>query len=254
MLALKACARPRGLAALVSRCRRGYSLDAIPQGPSEAESSKSGRPSSSASSLEGASQNWLQSLTHAAGGFSEEKWASTVVHGRSVHEPLYHARTHDIPVATVHFRSYAPPLMDLFVHFASHAASALGIPLSRPVHLPTQRSLWTVPRSPFVHKKSQENFERKVHKRLVKAWDADPQVIERWVRYLERHAMPGVGMRIVRWERAPVGIGEKVLKNAVEGMRVSDKHKMQALGEQIVKNELASQGTEVVQTPTSASS
>ncbi|KZT20721.1 ribosomal protein S10 [Neolentinus lepideus HHB14362 ss-1] len=202
------------------------------------------------------SQNWLDSIKQSSqSGFSEPEWAASIVHGRSRHEPLYHARTHNIPVALLHFRSYTPSLLDLFVHFASHAACSLGIPISRPAKLPTQRSLWTVPRSPFVHKKAQENFERRVHKRLVKAWDADPTVVERWVRYLEKNAMPGVGMRIVRWERAPVGVGEKVYIEARKGVRervVTDKERMKRLGEQIVQKELAP--TQTVATTVATSS
>ncbi|KZT35975.1 ribosomal protein S10, partial [Sistotremastrum suecicum HHB10207 ss-3] len=108
---------------------------------------------------------------------------------------------HGQPAALLHLRSYHPSLLNLFIHFAAHSAEALGIPLSRPVSLPTQRSLWTVPRSPFVHKKSQENFERKTHKRLLKAWDTNPGVIDKWMRYLQRHSLAGVGMRVVKWER-----------------------------------------------------
>ena len=77
-----------------------------------------------------------------------------------------------------HFRSFHPRLLDFFVHFASHAAAALGVPVSKPVHLPTERRLWTVLRGPFVHKKSQENFERKTHRRAVKAWDAHPDAVD----------------------------------------------------------------------------
>jgi hypothetical protein len=65
-----------------------------------------------------------------------------------------------------------------------------------------------------VHKKSQENFERKVHKRMVKAWDTDPEVIRRWVAYLRRHELGGVGMRIIQWDRLPldgyIGSWEKI--------------------------------------------
>ncbi|KIY44715.1 ribosomal protein S10, partial [Fistulina hepatica ATCC 64428] len=110
-------------------------------------------------------------------------------------------QTHGIPAATIAFYSYTPALLELFTHFASHAACSLGIPSCHPVPLPKKRTLWTVPRSPFVNKKSQENFERVTHRRLIKAWDSDPQVIDRWFMYLKRHALAGVGMRMVKWER-----------------------------------------------------
>ncbi|EGN97481.1 hypothetical protein SERLA73DRAFT_92601 [Serpula lacrymans var. lacrymans S7.3] len=172
--------------------------------------------------------------------FTEADYASTIIHGRSLYPPYYHPRTHNIPVALIHFRSYHPLFLDLFVHFAGHAAGALSIPVSRPIYLPTQRSMWTVPRGPFAHKKSQENFERKVHKRAIKAWDADPEVIERWVKYLQRHTMAGVGMRVTKWKRAPMDIGARMLQDAMGQLRLdTDAQKVKALGEQISQKELA---------------
>lgn len=127
----------------------------------------------------------------------------------------------------------------MFAHFAEHAASALGIPASRPVHLPTQRSMWTVIRGPFVHKKSQENFERRVHKRAIKAWDADPEIVNVWVKYLRKHMMPGVGMRVTKWERAPVGIGRQVFQRGMDKLRLdTDAAKVKALADKIVQQEL----------------
>lgn len=103
--------------------------------------------------------------------------------------------------------------------------------------------MWTVPRGPFVHKKSQENFERLVHKRAIKAFDADQEVVDRWVKYMERHAMPGVGMRIVRWHRLPVGVGKKRMDMMVEQMmpgHLTTKQEVEAVGQQIVKEEMQS--------------
>ena len=138
-------------------------------------------------------------------------------------------------------RSYHPRLLDFFVHFAGHAAAALGVPLSKPVHLPTQRRLWTVIKGPFVHKKSQENFERKTHKRLLKAWDTHPEVVNMLVQYLEKHLAPGVGMRTVKWERAPVGVGVTALQAGMPARRADTQvEKVKALGEKIVQQEMAS--------------
>ncbi|KAF7293147.1 DNA-directed RNA polymerase [Mycena chlorophos] len=127
---------------------------------------------------------------------TEEEFAATLVRGRSIHRAHQHARTYLIPAAQIQFRSHDTKLMDLFIHFATHAAASLGIPCGKPFILPTQRSMWTVIRSPFAGKKSQENFERKVHRRGIKAWDADPAVVDLWFRYLRKHAMGGVGIRL----------------------------------------------------------
>ena len=48
-------------------------------------------------------------------------------------------KTHGVPVATIHFRSYELPLLELFVYFVQHAASALGIPASGVAMLPRRR-------------------------------------------------------------------------------------------------------------------
>jgi len=170
----------------------------------------------------------------------ERQWHATVVHGRGVLGAYRHPRTHGIPVAFVQFRAHQPEPIQLAAHFASHAAASLGIPLSGVISLPTRRTLWTVPRGPFAHKKSQENFERRVHARAIKAFDADAEVVDRWVRYLEAHALPGVGMRVVRWHRLPIGIGRSHLQSVVGRMRLgrlTNKQKVKELGDKIVEVE-----------------
>ena len=167
----------------------------------------------------------------------------TLVHGRSAFSPHLLPRTQGIPVANIHFRSHHIPLLKLFTHFALHAATSLGIPASNVIPLPTQRSLWTVIRSPFAHKKSQENFERKVHKRAIKTWDADPDVVERWILYLRKNAMPGVGMKVTTWERLPLGFGSVDVydldKDTDANLLVDAPSSIQALGQQIIVEEMS---------------
>jgi small subunit ribosomal protein S10 len=170
----------------------------------------------------------------------EREWHAKVVHGRGILEAYRHPRTYGVPVASIQFRAYQPDTIQLATHFASHAAASLGIPLSGVVSLPVRRTLWTVPRGPFAHKKAQENFERRVHARAIKAFDADAEVVDRWVRYVEAHAVPGVGMRVVRWHRLPVGIGRLHLQSVVGRMRLgrpTNKEKVKELGDKIVEVE-----------------
>ncbi|KAG8761754.1 mitochondrial 37S ribosomal protein rsm10 [Ceratobasidium sp. 423] len=166
---------------------------------------------------------------------------------KSLLKPPVHAPTHHHPVALLHFRTYYHPNLEFFLHFAYHAAYALGIPLSHPARLPTQRSLFTVPKSPFIFKKAQENFEKKTHKRAVKVWDTESEVLNVWLRYLEEHMMPGVGMRVVRWERCEVGVGEARLAEVGGALRerasvggeevLSVAEQVRAVGERIVREE-----------------
>ena len=47
-----------------------------------------------------------------------------------------------------------------------------------PVPLPTEISKFTVNRSPFIDKDSREQFEMRVHKRLIDIYSPTPKVIE----------------------------------------------------------------------------
>ncbi|OGU09763.1 MAG: 30S ribosomal protein S10 [Gemmatimonadetes bacterium RBG_16_66_8] len=53
-----------------------------------------------------------------------------------------------------------------------------GAQVSGPIPLPTKISRWTVLRSPHVDKKSREQFELKVHKRLIDIAEPRPQTVD----------------------------------------------------------------------------
>jgi len=53
-----------------------------------------------------------------------------------------------------------------------------GARIAGPVPLPTARSIYTVLRSPHVDKKSREQFETRVHKRLIDIYDSTPQTVD----------------------------------------------------------------------------
>ena len=58
--------------------------------------------------------------------------------------------------------------------------------------------------------------------------DAEVEVVDRWLQYLQLHAVPGVGMRIVRWYRAPLGFGNDIeVMKEVEEANMSDKAKVE---------------------------
>jgi small subunit ribosomal protein S10 len=74
-------------------------------------------------------------------------------------------------------------------------------------------------------------------------WDADSEVVERWFKYLRRHAMGGVGMRCVKWERMPIGIGQKTEIEVEDALhrskQISNSVKIKRLGARIVEKEAA---------------
>ncbi|GMM58361.1 mitochondrial 37S ribosomal protein [Maudiozyma humilis] len=114
--------------------------------------------------------------------------------------------THGHLVADIQLRSYEHQNLDFFVNFVQRAAFYLGVPMTGPKPLPTRRERWTVIRSPFVHAKSKENFERHTHKRLLRVWDTNPEVLELLVSYVKKHSMVGIGMKVNAFKREPIKI------------------------------------------------
>jgi small subunit ribosomal protein S10 len=94
------------------------------------------------------------------------------------------------------------------------AAYYLGLPAKGPVPLPQITERWTVPRGPFVHKKSQENFERKTLRRLIQIQDGHAEVVQAWLAYLEKRAYYGVGMKANVWEWEEFDVARKMDENA----------------------------------------
>ena len=53
-----------------------------------------------------------------------------------------------------------------------------GVEVSGPVPLPTEIHKYTVNRSSFVHKDAREQFEMRVHKRLIDILNPNPNVVD----------------------------------------------------------------------------
>lgn len=53
-----------------------------------------------------------------------------------------------------------------------------GSTLAGPIPLPTRKSTYTVVKSPHVYKKGREQFEMRVHKRLIDVFEPTPKTID----------------------------------------------------------------------------
>ena len=62
-----------------------------------------------------------------------------------------------------------------------------------------------MPRSNFVNKKSQENFERITLRRLIQIRDGHAETVEIWLAFLRKHAYYGIGMKANIWEHEKLG-------------------------------------------------
>ncbi len=57
-------------------------------------------------------------------------------------------------------------------------AKSTGAIISGPIPMPTKRTVYTVLRSPFIDKKSREQFQTKIHKRIVDIVNSTPKTVE----------------------------------------------------------------------------
>ncbi|MFB6212440.1 MAG: 30S ribosomal protein S10 [Candidatus Magasanikbacteria bacterium] len=75
-------------------------------------------------------------------------------------------------------RAYDSKLIDKSVSQIIEAIERRGGQIVGPVPLPTEVDRWTVNKSSFAHKTSREQFERKVHKRLIDIVNPEKDIIE----------------------------------------------------------------------------
>ena len=75
-------------------------------------------------------------------------------------------------------RAYDAKLIDSSVRQIIEAIRRQGGEVVGPIPLPTEVRRYTVNRSTFVHKKSREQFEMRVHKRLVDILSPGQKIIE----------------------------------------------------------------------------
>jgi len=78
----------------------------------------------------------------------------------------------------IKLRAYDHKVIDNSARQIIEVADRYGAKTLGPVPLPTGIHKYTVNRSSFVHKDSREQFEIRVHKRLIDVFDFNPKVID----------------------------------------------------------------------------
>jgi len=78
----------------------------------------------------------------------------------------------------IKLKAYDHRLIDLSADKIIKTARATGAAISGPIPLPTKRSVYTVLRSPHIDKKSREQFETRIHKRLIDIHNATPETVD----------------------------------------------------------------------------
>ena len=78
----------------------------------------------------------------------------------------------------IKLKAYDHAALDRSVDEIVQTVRRSGARIVGPVPLPTSRTIYTVLRSPHVDKKSREQFETRVHKRLVDIFESTPQTVD----------------------------------------------------------------------------
>ncbi|KAG4219696.1 hypothetical protein PC116_g31825, partial [Phytophthora cactorum] len=144
-------------------------------------------------------------------------------------QPLRREAEYGVPSCDLQLRSFSIPNLEFFCDFALRAAYYLNLPAFGPIPLPKIRERWTVPRSHFIFKKSQENFERITRRRLIQIRDGHPETVQIWLAYLQKHAYYGIGMKANVWEFDSIGTGKKADEQQDSLQQIVEK-KMKAFG------------------------
>jgi small subunit ribosomal protein S10 len=78
----------------------------------------------------------------------------------------------------IRVRAYESKILDQSVKQIMDTALRFGATVSGPIPLPTEIKKYTVNRSSFVYKDAREQFEMRVHKRLIDILNPDAKVVE----------------------------------------------------------------------------
>lgn len=82
------------------------------------------------------------------------------------------------PRLRIKLRAYDHKVIDSSAKQIVEVAQRYNSKISGPVPLPTEIHKYTVNRSTFVHKTSREQFEIRIHKRLIDVLEPNPKLID----------------------------------------------------------------------------
>jgi small subunit ribosomal protein S10 len=78
----------------------------------------------------------------------------------------------------IRLKAYDHKVIDQSAKQIVETALRTGATIAGPIPLPTRKSVFTVVKSPHVYKKGREQFEMRIHKRLIDISDPTPKTID----------------------------------------------------------------------------
>ena len=82
----------------------------------------------------------------------------------------------------IRMKAFDHKILDQSARQIVETAQRTGADVSGPVPLPTEKNRFTVMRSPFIDKDSQEHFEMRTHNRLIDVLDPTPKTVDALMR------------------------------------------------------------------------
>jgi small subunit ribosomal protein S10 len=82
----------------------------------------------------------------------------------------------------IRLKAFDHKILDTSARQIVETAQRTGADVSGPVPLPTEKNRFTVMRSPFIDKDSQEHFEMRTHKRLIDVLEPTPKTVDALMR------------------------------------------------------------------------
>ncbi|WGH25386.1 MAG: 30S ribosomal protein S10 [Candidatus Shikimatogenerans bostrichidophilus] len=81
-------------------------------------------------------------------------------------------------IIKIKLKSYDYILLDKSIKNIIKSIKSTGVTINGPIPLPTKKKIFTVLKSPHVHKKSREQFELSTHVRYLEIINANTMTIE----------------------------------------------------------------------------
>lgn len=78
----------------------------------------------------------------------------------------------------IKIRAYDSKIIDQSTKTIIDTAERTGAEISGPIPLPTEKTSYTVNSSTFVHKDARDQYEMRVHKRLIDIYEPTPKTVD----------------------------------------------------------------------------
>jgi len=87
-------------------------------------------------------------------------------------------KTQETPKIRIKLRAFDSKVLDSAAKQIIDIALRCGVKVSGPIPLPTEVERFTVLRPTFVHKDSREQYERRIHKRLIEVANVNQKFLD----------------------------------------------------------------------------